>query len=134
MKTIEPVSIWDNGTDQNATVLNTYAADVALNSYATFNYFLFGQTADGNLGSCLRNGILNMTGEAYQLWQSDDYAWDWVASQLNLTITGEYVKPIPPQPEPTPEPEPTPTPETEPATESEPTSEPTPETETETEA
>jgi hypothetical protein len=98
MKTIQPVSIWDNGTDQNATVLNTYAADVALNSYATFNYFLFSQTEDGNLGPCLRNGTLNMTGEAYQLWQSDDYAWDWVAAQLNLTITGEYIKPFPPEP------------------------------------
>ena len=104
MKTIEPVSIWDNGTDQNAIVLNTYAADVALNSYATFNYFLFGEISDGYLGSCLRQGTLTMSGEAYQLWQTDDYAWEWVASQLNLVITGDYVKPIPP--EPTPEPTP----------------------------
>jgi hypothetical protein len=104
MKTIEPVSIWDNGTPQNATVLNTYAVDVNLDICATFSYSLFSELTDGNLGVCLRQGLLNMTGEAYQLWQSDDYAWDWVASQLNLTITGDYIKPIPPQPEPTPEP------------------------------
>lgn len=104
MKTIEPVSIWDNGTDQNATVFNTYAADVALNSYAIFNYFLFSETSDGNIGTCLRQGQLTMSGEAYQLWQTDDYAWEWTAGQLNLVITGDYVKPIPP--EPTPEPTP----------------------------
>jgi hypothetical protein len=98
MKTIQPVSIWDNGADQNATVLNAYAADVTLNVYATFNYSLFGQTVDGDLSSCLRQGVLNMTGEAYQLWQSDSYAWEWVAEQLNLTITGDYIKPVPPEP------------------------------------
>lgn len=97
MKTIEPVSIWDNGADQDATVLNTYA-DVTLNTYAIFNYSLFSQTLDGNLGICLRSGTLTMSGEAYQLWQTDDYAWEWVASQLNLVITGDYIKPIPPEP------------------------------------
>lgn len=104
MKTIEPVSIWDNGIDQNATVLNAFASDVALNSYAVFNYYLFVQSSDGNLGICLRSGTLNMTGEAYQLWQSDEYAWNWVASQLNLVITGDYIKPIPPDPTPEPTP------------------------------
>jgi len=45
-----------------------------------------------------------MDGEAYTQWEVDSYAWDWVAAQLNLTITGDYVPPLPPQPEPTPEP------------------------------
>jgi hypothetical protein len=45
-----------------------------------------------------------MTGEAYAQWEVDSYAWDWVAEQLNLTITGDYVPPVPPAPEPTPEP------------------------------
>lgn len=105
MKTIEPVSIWNNGIDQNATVLNTYAADVNLNSYAEFNYFLFSQSLDGNINSQLRQGTLTMSGEAYALWETDDYAWDWVAGQLNLVITGDYIKPTPPQPIP---PQPTP--------------------------
>ena len=47
-----------------------------------------------------------MTGDVYQAWQTNEYAYDWVAEQLNLTITGDYVPPVPPQPEPTPEPEP----------------------------
>ena len=49
-----------------------------------------------------------MDTETYDQWELDSFAWDWVAQQLNLTITGEYVPPVPPQPEPTPEPTPEP--------------------------
>ena len=35
-----------------------------------------------------------MTGEAYTKWTQDAYAWDWIAEQLNLTITGDYVPPV----------------------------------------
>jgi len=71
------------------------------------------------VGTQLAQGNLTMTGEAYTQWEMDDYAWDWVAQQLNLTITGDYVPPVPPAPEPTPTPEPTPepTPTPEPETE-----------------
>jgi hypothetical protein len=43
----------------------------------------------------LQDGNLTMTGEAYTKWQSDNYAWDWIAAQLNLTIIGDYVPPVP---------------------------------------
>jgi hypothetical protein len=36
-----------------------------------------------------------MTGEAYEQWTIDAYAWDWIAEQLNLTIIGDYVPPAP---------------------------------------
>lgn len=104
MKTIEPVSIWDNGTVQEATILNSYAVNVTLNTSATFWYGLFAETVDGNQGAQLAQGNLNMTGEAYADWSVDSYAWDWIAEQLNLTITGDYIPPVPP--EPTPEPTP----------------------------
>lgn len=102
MKTIEPVSIWDNGTVQQATILNSYAVNVTLNTSATFWYGLFTETVDGNIGMQVAQGNLNMTGEAYADWSVDSYAWDWIAEQLNLTITGDYIPPVPP--EPTPEP------------------------------
>jgi hypothetical protein len=51
---------------------------------------------DGSQGTELRNGNISMTGEAYTQWEVDSYAWDWVAAQLNLTITGDYVPPAPP--------------------------------------
>jgi hypothetical protein len=115
MKTIEPISIWDNGTVQQAVILNSYATNVTLNTSATFWYGLFTETAEGFQGLQVAQGNLTMTGEAYEQWQADSYAWDWVAAQLNLTITGDYVPPVPPTPEPelTPNPEPTPTPEIE---------------------
>jgi hypothetical protein len=102
MKTIEPVSIWDNGTVQQATILNSYAVNVTLNTSATFVYYLMSTNEDGSQGMQLAQGNLSMTGEAYTQWQSDNYAWDWIAGQLNLTITGDYVPPVPV--EPTPEP------------------------------
>jgi len=105
MKTIEAVSIWDNGTVQQAKILNAYAVNVTLNTSATFFYQLFSENENLSQGSQLAQGNLIMTGEAYEQWEVDSYAWDWVAEQLNLTITGDYVPPAPqPEPEPTPEP------------------------------
>jgi hypothetical protein len=105
MKTIEPVSIWDNGQVLQAKVLNAYAVNVTLNTSATFYYSLFSELEYGYIGTQVAQGNLNMTGEAYTQWQVDSYAWDWVAEQLNLTITGDYV-----QPSSTPTPTPTVTP------------------------
>ena len=95
MKTISPVSIWDNGTVQQAKIINSYAVNVTLNTSATFWYGLFTETVDGNVGSQVAQGNLTMTGEAYTDWSQDSYAWDWIAEQLNLTITGDYVPPVP---------------------------------------
>jgi hypothetical protein len=93
MKTIEPVSIWDNGQTVEAKILNAYAVNVTLGTSATFYYSLLAETAEGNVGSQVAQGNLSMTGEAYQEWNQDEFAWDWVAEQLNLTITGDYVAP-----------------------------------------
>jgi hypothetical protein len=102
MKLIEPVSIWDNGQVKEAKILNAYAVNVTLGTSATFYYSLSAENADQTIGSQVAQGNLSMTGEDYKKWAVDSYAWDWVAEQLNLTITGEYVPPVPP--EPTPEP------------------------------
>jgi hypothetical protein len=95
MKTIEPVSIWNNGVVYQAKILNTYGTNVTLGTSATFYYQLLSETAEGNVGQQVAQGNLNMTGEAYTQWEIDSYAWDWVAEQLNLTITGDYAPPIP---------------------------------------
>ena len=103
MKTIEPVSIWDNGSVKEAKVLNAYAVNVTLGNYATFYYSLSAENDDQTLGAQVAQGNLTMTGDAYAQWNVDAYAWDWVAEQLNLTITGDYIPPVPPQPETQPE-------------------------------
>jgi len=105
MKTIEPVSIWDNGQVKEAKILNAYAVNVTLGTSATFYYSLSAENADKSIGAQVAQGNLSMTGEAYTQWTMDDYAWDWVAQQLNLTITGDYIPPVPPEPTPAQEPE-----------------------------
>jgi len=102
MKTIQPVSIWDNGQNLEAKILNAYAVNVTLGTSATFYYSLMTEQEDGNIGVQVAQGNLTMTGEAYTQWTVDSYAWDWVAAQLNLTITGDYVPPVPPEPTPQP--------------------------------
>jgi hypothetical protein len=41
-----------------------------------------------------------MSGEDYVGWATNEYAYNWVATQIDVTITGDYVPPVPPQPEP----------------------------------
>jgi hypothetical protein len=100
MKTIEPVQVWYNGQEVNATVLNAYATNVELNVSASFYYTLYSVNQYNTIYQ-VNGGVLKMEGQAYQDWDQDTFAWDWVAAQLNLTITGEYIPPIPPTPFPT---------------------------------
>jgi hypothetical protein len=93
MKNITAVSLWDKGTMKEGAVLNTYAINVQLDKSATFWWGLF-STVDGNIGELLSQGNLTMPIEVYNEWETDDYAWDWVAAQLNLNITGDYVQPV----------------------------------------
>jgi hypothetical protein len=95
MKNIESVSIWGNGTVQQATILNSYAVNVTLNTSATFWYGLFAETENGSQGAQLAQGNVSMFGDDYAAWQEDTAAWDFIATTLGLTITGDYVAPVP---------------------------------------
>jgi hypothetical protein len=99
MKTISPVPIWDNGQNLQATILNAYAINVSLGTSATFLYSLMVENENGTQGIILAQGNLTMKGEAYTQWEVDSYAWDWIAEQLKLTITGDFIPPMPPEPE-----------------------------------
>ena len=98
MKLIQEVSIWDNGINKKATVLNAYVVNLVLNQSATFYYGISKQNEDGSVGEILSQGNLSMTGEDYQEWVIDNDAWDYIAKCLNLVITGDYVAPIVGQP------------------------------------
>ena len=101
MKTISPVSIWSNGQAQQATVLSCQGNSDNLYNQASFTYTLFVEDENGYLRNTVANGYLTMTGEDYEGWSTNEYAYNWIASQLNLTITGNYT---PPDPAPTPTP------------------------------
>ena len=88
MKTINPISIYYNGQMINAVVLNTYCVNDNLSSEAKFYFALYSSEF-----VILSQGNLLMTGADYTAYETNQYAWDWVAQQLNVTITGDYVPP-----------------------------------------
>ena len=93
MKQISPIQSWINGKSVTATIFNMYVIGGVLGSSASFYYSLL----DSDLAN-VAQGNLTMSGEAYAAWGNDDeYAWNWAASsdQLNLTIIGDYVPPVP---------------------------------------
>lgn len=90
MKQIQPVTVWSNGQEVQATALNAYVQGDNLLNQAVFAYSVGNISAEaGFLLIPLQSGELIMTGKDYLDWQTNQYAWDWVASQLNLTIIGD---------------------------------------------
>ena len=95
MKTIQPIQIWSNGQLKTASIFNSYGIHNSLGVSSRFFYSLMVQNEDGSVGEQVAGGNIDMEGQAYQQWGDDDsYAWNWIASQLNLTITGDYQQPI----------------------------------------
>jgi hypothetical protein len=91
MKEIQSVQMWNNGQAIEATILNAYAVNVTLGTAATFSWGLLDDSK-----VVLTQGNLNMTGEDYTKWGANDsYAWEFIATTLNLTIIGDYVPPVP---------------------------------------
>lgn len=90
MKQIQPVMVWSNGQEVEATILNAYVLSDNLSSRAVFYYGIGNeQYVLAPVLNILATGQLTMTGQDYLNWQTNQYAWDWVASQLNLTIIGD---------------------------------------------
>jgi len=89
MKQIQPVTIWYNGSFINANIFNLYSINDNLNSSASFYYALYSGTFE-ELGIKLAEGNLTMTGFDYEAYStspdSNAYAYQWGATQLNLTI------------------------------------------------
>jgi hypothetical protein len=90
MKQIQPVMVWSGGQELEANGLNAYVVSDNLLNQAVFYYgigqIVYSYTLTINV---LAAGQLTMTGQDYINWQTNQYAWDWVAQQLNLTIIGD---------------------------------------------
>lgn len=103
-KAIEPVSIWANGTSQNANVFSLISISDNLQNSATFYYQLLmvseapepapteGETAPAPMATAgqsqsLAEGNLTLGPTEYPEWDGSN-AWilDWAAAQLNLTF------------------------------------------------
>lgn len=104
MKVIQPVTVWYNGQDVQASVLNAFVSADNLKDSATFTYQLFEELGEPPLVGTVTvsSNYLTMTGEDYDNWDNNEYAYNWIAGKLNLTIIGEYVPPTPIPPTPIP--------------------------------
>ena len=89
-KKISPVNVWVNGEVKVAEFLDSYGIGVTLGVSARFFYSLSTKVVDAegveSPGEQVTTGNLDMVGQDYQDWQQDEYAWEWVANQLNLVI------------------------------------------------
>ncbi len=81
MKQIQPINIWQNGQNKQATKLNAYVISDNLKDSASFFYELL--TSENEQ---LAQGNLTMTDKDYAGFNSNDYAYGWIAKQLSLTI------------------------------------------------
>ena len=85
MKQILPVSIWYNGVMVSATIFNMVSTNDNLTDSATFYYALY---VDANFQ--VADGVLSMGGADYIAYSTsttaNDYAYQWGATQLNLTL------------------------------------------------
>lgn len=88
---IQPIQIWKNGSLKEAAWLNTYVISDNLKDSATFYYSLSTVNEveqDGVMvksqGDVLADGNLSMTGDVYQGWETNEYAWDFVINTLGL--------------------------------------------------
>lgn len=85
MKAIQPIKVWKDGTEQQATQLTLTIKFDNLESEAVFSYVL----SDGD-SNALITGLLPIDGVAYQSWgESTDAntdAYIYAAAQLNLSL------------------------------------------------
>ena len=81
MKNIQPINIWINGQSKEATQLNAYVVNDNLKDSATFYYSLL--TIDNLM---ISEGNIQMSGSDYNGWLTNEYAYDFIANKLGLTI------------------------------------------------
>jgi hypothetical protein len=85
MKQIQPISIWYNGSNIPATLFSLICNSDNLSTVANFYFALYSSSEIK-----LSEGYLNMTGFDYEAYtsspDSNAYAYQWAATQLNLTL------------------------------------------------
>ena len=87
MKNISPVSIWKNGTNKTASILDAIIINDNLSTSCTFYWMLKEADQEDQAGQVLADGNTTMSGDDYDNWDgSNDYAFDYIAEQINVTI------------------------------------------------
>lgn len=84
-KQIQPVQIWNNGNVTEAVWLGCQCTNDNLNDQATFSYNLFSDL-DGQPNEVLAIGNVTMQEPTYSQWDNNEFAYNFVATTLGLTI------------------------------------------------
>jgi len=82
---IKQFKIWINGNLTPVDYLYTLCNCDNLKDTATFYYALYNEI-DNKIGNKIAEGNLTMTGTDYEGFDSNEFAFNWVASQLKITI------------------------------------------------
>jgi hypothetical protein len=92
MRKIEPVQIWKNGEQLEASFLKATIVNDNLESACTFYYQLM-TGGDGTeampitYAQSIAEGNISLGGENYLDWNgSNDFAYCYIAEKLNLTL------------------------------------------------
>lgn len=90
MKTIEALNVWVKGQIKTAELFRLRTTNDNLSTTADFYYELL--ETDGVADPyVIAEGNVSITGTDYTTWKADtntnEYAYTWVASQLNLVLT-----------------------------------------------
>ena len=81
MKNIQSIQIWKDGGVKDAVILNAYVINDNLKDTAVFYYQLL-SSENEELG----NGNVIMSNEDYQGFISNDYAYEFIANKLSITL------------------------------------------------
>jgi hypothetical protein len=81
MRNITPIQIWNNGELKLATKIDIRSLDNN-SDYARFTYVLFSDNSEE-----IATGEKVMSGDDYVNYVSNDYAYNWLAGKINITLS-----------------------------------------------
>lgn len=81
MRNIESISIWKDGELKTGIGLDVLIYKDNLQDYAIFGYQISAESTE-----IIANGELHISGQDYEDWTDNDYAWNYVATKLGLTF------------------------------------------------
>jgi hypothetical protein len=91
---IQPVTIWANGQEEQATIFELNIEFDNLINSANFNYNLF-YIDSLDMQTLGVSGKLSISGQDYLDWDAspsaNQWAYEWAAGQLNLVLIPETV-------------------------------------------
>lgn len=87
MVNIQPVSVWKDGVEKSASILQAVIINDDMATNAQFYYQLKSADTEEQSGEFLVGGNVGMNGDDYQAWDdSNAQAYQFIANKLNLTI------------------------------------------------